>query len=248
WVSMIDYRDDMVYGPQILGRAAESYRKIRNTARYLLGNLYDFDPSRDVVPLDQLLDLDRWILARAAEVVDRCRRAYEEYEFHVIYHRILDLCTVDLSALYLDVSKDTMYAEAPASRARRSAQTAMYHILRGLVGVLAPVLSFTTEEIHEAMPGKKEVSVHVTDLPRLPEIGIDQQAWDRLLLLREMVSKVLERARASGQIGQSLEADIALHGNFSPKTLLGNLNVDLAKLFIVSHVGFRPPAEVAGDV
>ncbi|HYS55008.1 MAG TPA: isoleucine--tRNA ligase [Thermoanaerobaculia bacterium] len=248
WVSMIDYRDDMVYGPQILGRAAESYRKIRNTARYLLGNLYDFDPARDAVPLDALLDIDRWVLSRAAQVVDRCRRAYEEYEFHVIYHRVLDLCTVDVSALYLDVLKDTMYCEAPASRARRSAQTAMFHILRGLVGVLAPVLSFTTEEIYEAMPGEKEPSVHITELPRLPEIGIDVQAWDRLLVLREMVSKVLERARAVGQIGQSLEADIALHGNFSPKSLLGNLNVDLAKFFIVSHVDFRPPDEVIGDV
>jgi isoleucyl-tRNA synthetase len=248
WVSMIDYRDDMVYGPQILGRAAESYRKIRNTARYLLSNLYDFDPSRDAVALDALSDIDKWALSRAAEVVDRCRRAYEEYEFHIIYHRVLDLCTVDLSSLYLDISKDTTYCEAPASRERRSAQTAMFHILRGLVGVLAPVLSFTAEEIYEAMPGKKEVSVHVTDLPRVPAIGVDVAAWDRLLVLREMVSKVLERARGAGQIGQSLEADVVLHGNFSPKALTGDLKVDLAKFFIVSHVDFRPADEVVGDV
>ncbi len=248
WVSMIDYRDDMVYGPQILGRAAESYRKIRNTARYLLSNLYDFVPERDGLPLDQLRDVDRWILSRAAEVVDRCRRGYEEYEFHVIYHRVLDLCTVDLSALYLDISKDTMYCEAPASEERRSAQTAMLHILRGLVGVLAPIVSFTAEEIYEAMPGRKEISVHMTDLPQLPAIGIDVAAWDRLLVLRDMVSKVLERARATGQIGQSLEADVALHGDFSPRMLMGNLNVDLAKFFIVSHVDFRPPSEVVGDV
>jgi isoleucyl-tRNA synthetase len=245
---MIDYRDDMVYGPQILGRAAESYRKIRNTARYLLSNLYDFDPSRDAVALDALSDIDKWALSRAAEVVDRCRRAYEEYEFHIIYHRVLDLCTVDLSSLYLDISKDTTYCEAPASRERRSAQTAMFHILRGLVGVLAPVLSFTAEEIYEAMPGKKEVSVHVTDLPQVPAIGVDVAAWDRLLVLREMVSKVLERARGAGQIGQSLEADVVLHGNFSPKALTGDLKVDLAKFFIVSHVDFRPPDEVVGDV
>src|SRR5439155_13384106 len=135
WVSMIDYRDDMVYGPQILGRAAESYRKIRNTARYLLANLYDLDPARDAVPLDELLDIDRWVLSRAAEVVDRCHRAYEEYEFHIIYHRVLDLCTVDVSALYLDVSTDTMYCEAPASRDRRSAQTAMVHNHDHQVGV-----------------------------------------------------------------------------------------------------------------
>ncbi|HEX9492876.1 MAG TPA: class I tRNA ligase family protein, partial [Thermoanaerobaculia bacterium] len=140
------------------------------------------------------------------------------------------------------------YCEAPASEERRSAQTAMFHILRGLVGVLAPILSFSAEEIYEAMPGRKEVSVHVTDLPQLPAIGIDVAAWDRLLVLRDMVSKVLERARATGQIGQSLEADVALHGHFSPRTLMGNLNVDLAKFFIVSHVDFRPPSEVVGDV
>src|SRR5438128_11346403 len=155
WVAMVDYRDDVVYGKGILGRAAEAYRKIRNTARYLLSNLSDFDPERDALPIHELLDIDKWALARAAEVIERCRRAYDEYEFHVVYHRVLDLCTVDLSAVYLDVSKDTLYCEAPASRARRSAQTAMYHILRGIVGVMAPILAFTAEEIYEAMPGAK---------------------------------------------------------------------------------------------
>jgi isoleucyl-tRNA synthetase len=248
WVSMIDYRDDMAFGPQIVGRAAESYRKIRNTARYLLSNLGDFDPHRDTVPLDQLQDVDRWALARAAEVIDRCRKAYEEYEFHIVYHRILELCTVTLSSLYLDLSKDTLYCEAPGSPERRSAQTAMYHILRGIVGVLAPILSFTADEIYEAMPGATEESVHLTDLPQLPAIGIDVAAWDRLLVLRDMVSKVLERARAAGQIGQSLEADIVLRGDFSPKALFGDLDIDLAKFFIVSHVDFRPPDEIVGDL
>ncbi len=248
WVAMVDYRDDVVYGKSILGRAGEAYRKIRNTCRYLLSNLSDFDPERDAIPLDELLDIDRWILARAAEVVERCRRAYQEYEFHVVYHRVLDLCSVELSALYLDITKDRMYCEAPKSHQRRSAQTAMIHILRGVVGVLAPILSFTADEIYDAMPGPKEASVHLTELPRLPEIGIDVAAWDRLFVLREMVSKVLERARGAAQIGQSLEADIALHGDFSPKALMGNLNVDLAKFFIVSHVDFRPPSEIVGDV
>ena len=248
WVAMVDYRDDVVYGKSILGRAGEAYRKIRNTCRYLLSNLSDFDPERDAIPLDELLDIDRWILARAAEVVERCRRAYQEYEFHVVYHRVLDLCSVELSALYLDITKDRMYCEAPKSHQRQSAQTAMIHILRGIVGVLAPILSFTADEIYDAMPGPKEASVHLTELPRLPEIGIDVAAWDRLFVLREMVSKVLERARGAAQIGQSLEADIALHGDFSPKALMGNLNVDLAKFFIVSHVDFRPPSEIVGDV
>ena len=249
WVAMVDYRDDVVYGKGILARAAEAYKKIRNSgARYLLSNLYDFDPQRDAVPFNELLDIDKWALGRAAELVDRCRRAYDEYEFHIVYHRVLDFCSVELSSLYLDISKDTMYCEAPKSRERRSAQTAMYQILRGLAGVLAPILSFTADEIYEAMPGQKEASVHLTDLPQLPEVGVDLGAWDRLFVLREMVSKVLERARGAGQIGQSLEADIALHGDFSPKALTGALNIDLAKFFIVSHVDFRPPGEVVGDV
>jgi len=248
WVAMVDYRDDVVYGKGILGRAAEGYKKIRNSgARYLLSNLYDFDPQRDALPVDELLDIDKWAFARAAELVERCRRAYDEYEFHIVYHRVLDFCSVELSSLYLDISKDTMYCEAPKSRERRSAQTAMYNILRGLVGVLAPILSFTADEIYEAMPGPKEASVHLTEIPHLPEVGVDLAAWDRLFVLREMVAKVLERARGAGEIGQSLEADVALHGDFSPKTLTGNLNIDLAKFFIVSHVDFRPPAEVAGD-
>jgi isoleucyl-tRNA synthetase len=246
WVAMIDYHDDMAWGRDILTRASEAYRKIRNTARYLLSNLSDFDPSRDAVPLDQLLDADKWVLSLAAETFERCRRAYEEYDFHVVYHRVLELCTVQLSALYLDISKDTLYCEAPASRARRSAQTAMDQILRGLVGIVAPILSFTAEEIYEAMPGEKEVSVHLTEFAQLPAVGVDGPAWDRILALREAASKVLERARAAQQIGQSLEADIALHGSIDAAALLGNVNVDLAKIFIVSHVDFTSTAAAEG--
>ena len=244
WVAMIDYHDDMAWGRDILARAADAYRKIRNTARFLLANIGDFHPDRDAVPFDELADADRWILSRAAETFDRCRRAYDDYEYHVVYHRLLDLCTVDLSALYLDISKDTMYCEGPASRARRSAQTAIFHILRGLVGLLAPVLSFTAEEIYEAMPGTKEQSVHLTDFVQLPEIGVDNAAWDRVLVVREVASKVLERARAAQQIGQSLEADVTLHG-VTEDALLGTLDIDVAKILIVSHVNFTggpPPA------
>ena len=248
WVAMIDYHDDMVWGKDILARAAEAYRKIRNTARYLVSNLSDFHPDRDAVALDQLLDIDRWALARAADAFDRCRRAYDEYEFHLVYHRILDLCTVDLSALYLDISKDTLYCEGATSHPRRSAQTAMFHILRGLATFLAPILSFTAEEIYEAMPGVKERSVHLSDFSQLPAVGIDVAAWDRVLLLRETAAKVLERARAAQQIGQSLEADVTLHGDFDPAVLLGNLNIDLAKFFIVSHVDLsRAPAPSPAD-
>ncbi|MEO6259639.1 MAG: isoleucine--tRNA ligase [Thermoanaerobaculia bacterium] len=256
WVSMIDYRDDMAMSKEILSRIADSYRKIRNTARYLLSNLKDellgtsamFDPEKDAVPFDQLLDTDRWILARAAETFDRCRKAYEEYEFHTVYHRMLDLCTVDLSALYVDISKDTLYCEAPASRERRSAQTAMYEVLRGMVSLIAPILSFTAEEIYEAVPGKRERSVHLTEFPRLIAPTTDMAAWARIFRLREAVLQVLERARNAKQIGAFLEADIQLHGDFPLAALTGSLQVDLAKLFIVSHVDLRPASPSATDV
>jgi len=236
WVSVSDYTDDIPFGPQIMTRTSEAYRKIRNTARYLLSNLNDFDPAKDAVPLDQLQPLDRWIYDRAARVVERCRRAYEEYEFHAVYHRVLELCTVDLSAIYLDASKDTMYCDGPASPERRSAQTAMYHVLRGLTTVIAPILSFTADEIYEAMPGEKKASVHLDEIPKMEPILTPEEVmtWGQLIKWRDAVMPVLEKARAAKEIGQSLEADVRLTGNV-PQT-----GVDLAKLFIVSHVDVTP--------
>ena len=244
WVSVSDYTTDIPFGPQILSRTSEAYRKIRNTARFLLANLSDFDPAVDAVPVDQLQPLDRWILDRASRAVARCREAYEEYEFHVVYHRMLELCTVDLSQVYLDASKDTMYCDAPASPERRSAQTAMYEVLRGLVTVIAPILSFTADEIYEAMPGQKEASVHLAEIPRL-DVSLpakDAEEWSRVMRLREAVLPVLERARAAKQIGQSLEADITLHGDV-------RTSIDLARLCIVSHVDVRPAAnDAVGEI
>ena len=244
WVSVSDYTDDILFGPQIMTRTAEAYRKIRNTARYLLSNLYDFDPANDAVPLDQLQPIDRWIYDRAARVVERCRRAYEEYEFHAVYHRVLELCTVDLSAIYLDASKDTMYCDAPQSPERRSGQTAMYHVLRGITTVIAPILTFTADEIYEAMPGEKEASVHLAEIPKMePLLSTEEAAsWAQLLKLRDAVMPVLEKARAAKEIGQSLEADVKITGTV-PQT-----GVDLAKFFIVSHVDVTPSDAETVDV
>ncbi|HEX2120685.1 MAG TPA: isoleucine--tRNA ligase, partial [Thermoanaerobaculia bacterium] len=243
WVSVSDYTDDIPFGPQILARTSDGYRKIRNTARFLLANLSDFDPAKDAVPHGELQPLDRWILDRASRAVQRCREAYESYEFHAVYHRMLELCTVDLSSIYLDASKDTMYCEAPDSRERRSAQTAMFHVLRGITGVIAPILSFTADEIYEAMPGAKEASVHLTEIPRLEMTlaAAEAEEWSRLLRLRDGVLTVLERARAAKEIGQSLEADITLHGEV-------RTSIDLAKLFIVSHVDLAPAGDAADAV
>jgi isoleucyl-tRNA synthetase len=248
WVAVSDYTADMPFGPQIIARVGEAYRKIRNTARYLLANLFDFDPARDAVPIEELLDADKWALDRAVGVFNRCRQAYDEFEYHLVYHRVLELCTIDLSAIYLDLSKDTTYIEAPASRARRSAQTVMYEIVRGLTSTIAPILSFTAEEIYEALPGPKEQSVHLTELPRLESrlSDADRSAWERILQLREEVTKIIEPARKEKRIGQSLEADITVYGDFSPEALLGSVNVDLSKVFIVSHVHFKPLSGFTG--
>jgi len=242
WVSVSDYTDDMPFGPQILARTSEGYRKIRNTARFLLANLSDFDPAQDAVSVDRLQPLDRWILERASRAVARCRRAYEDYEFHAVYHRILELCTVDLSSIYLDASKDTMYCEGPASPERRSAQTAMYYALLGMVTCIAPILTFTADEIYEAMPGEKEASVHLAEIPRPNSTlsGAEAESWERVLKLRDAVLSVLERARAGKMIGQSLEADITLYGNVPT-------DVDLAKLFIVSHVDVKEADDTVAD-
>jgi isoleucyl-tRNA synthetase len=241
----------MLFGPQVLNRTADAYKKIRNTARYLLMNLSDFDPDKDALPVDQLLDIDRWAVDRAGQAFQRCAQAYGDYEFHVIYHRIVELCTVDLSATYIDVSKDNIYIEAPASKARRSAQTAMYKILQGLVAILAPIVPFTAEEIYEAMPGKKEKSIHLTDFPTFEGMALDQKrrdTWERILQLREEVNRVIEPARKAKQIGQSLEADITLYTDFAPEALLEEVNVDLAKVFIVSHIDFKPLSQFNGTV
>ncbi|MHB0969699.1 MAG: isoleucine--tRNA ligase [Thermoanaerobaculia bacterium] len=239
WVAMIDYRDDMGIGNEIVSRIAEAYRKIRNTARFLLANLNDFDPEHDGLPFSELEDLDRWALAQGRSVFDRCKRAYEEFEFHIVYHRTVELCTVDLSSVYLDILKDRLYVEAPGSKSRRSAQTAMYYILKGLVSTIAPILSFTADEIYEALPGRKEDSVHLTEFPSYDKFALtteDSEAWTRIFRLREAATKVLEKARAERQIGQSLEADLVLTGRFNQHKLFGDVRTDLASVFIVSHV------------
>ncbi|MBW3670324.1 MAG: isoleucine--tRNA ligase [Acidobacteria bacterium] len=244
WVAMINYRDDVGMGKEILSRISESYRKIRNTARFLLANLSDFDPSTDSVPLEELEEIDRWILWRASVVFSQCRGAYERYEFHTVYHRLLDLCTVDISAIYLDVSKDTLYIEAPEDRKRRSAQTAMYRIARGLATMAAPIIPFTAEEIHDHIPHREYQSVHLTRFDEWQSVDLSESkitAWQRLFQLREAVTGVLEDARGRKEIGQSLAADIRLSGDVA--AMSSAVDFDLSKLFIVSHVDLTDSIE-----
>jgi isoleucyl-tRNA synthetase len=166
WVTMVDYREDMPISEQMFTRLGEAYRKIRNTARYLLSNLHDYDPSTHAVAEGSLEEIDRWALDNHRRVVERLRRAYDRYEFHLVYHQIVQYCSSDLSALYFDVLKDRLYCDAKDGERRRSAQTILHRIALDLTRLLAPVLPFTADEIWEHLPGS-EASVHLALFPEL---------------------------------------------------------------------------------
>ncbi|WP_305042872.1 isoleucine--tRNA ligase [Geoalkalibacter sp.] len=239
WVAAQDYRDDIRISQEILQRLSDAYRRIRNTARYILGNLHDFDPAADRVPLGDLLEIDRWALSRLEGLVKRVERSYEDYEFHVLYHAVHNFCAVDMSAFYLDVLKDRLYIKPPKSLARRSAQTAMYLILDALTRLIAPVLSFTADEIWVELPGEREPSVHLAGFPRFEAGLIDAELegrYEQLLKVRADVSKALELARNDKRIGSSLEARVQLLAPESVKDLLVRYQAELAELFIVSQV------------
>ena len=241
WVASADYQDDDPISEEILARCAEAYRKIRNTARYLISNLYDFDPAANGVAPGELLPLDRWALHQARRLASRVSDAYERYEFHIVYHSVVNFCATTLSAFYLDVLKDRLYASPADSRQRRSAQTAMSRIGRVIATLAAPVLPFTAEEIWEALPGSKEESVHLARfeaLDDLPQEPLPEEAWDRLMKLREEAAVLLEQARREKTIGSSLEGAIALTANADlerDRTSTGAAGAGLADLFIVSE-------------
>jgi isoleucyl-tRNA synthetase len=246
---MLNYKEDARFGKEIEQRLVEAYRKIRNTWRFLLGNLSDFDPDKDAVGEAELLDLDRWILERSEEVWRRMRRAYEDYEYHTVLHALLDFFTVDLSAFYLDVVKDRVYCSAKKSVLRRSAQTAMFEVLRGSLLFAAPILSFTADEVwaHAPSHSGKEGSVHLGEFPAERSwLGRRGQAFIEdmkgLLAVRETVLKELERSRGEGLIGNSLEASVTLKAPAPGAALLKKYQGDLAALFIVSEVSVEPAA------
>ena len=255
WVASSDYRDDDPISEEILARCAEAYRKIRNTARYAISNLYDFDPATDGVRFGDLLPIDRWALEQTRRLASRVAQAYREYEFHLVYHSLVNFCATTLSAFYLDVLKDRLYASPPASRQRRSAQTALSRIGRCLATLAAPVLPFTAEEIWEALPGSKEQSVHLARfeaLDDLPKDPLPADAWDRVMKLREEAAALLEAARREKTIGSSLEGAIAYTPSAeldSDRLAIGATGPGLADLFIVSEtVPEATPSEGTGWV
>ena len=251
WTASVEFNEDVRLSETILTRLIDAYRKLRNTFRYLLGNLYDFNPQTDAVPAAEMLELDQWILLRAEALVARCRAWYDEFAFHKVYHALYDFATVDLSALYLDVLKDRLYTTAAKSHARRSAQTALHRLVHALVRLVAPVMTFTAEEVwgHLGQPG----SVHLALFPDPAELAAGlpdehrkrAENWDRLMIVREDVLKSLEEARKEKFIGAPLEARVRLTANGNLFPLLLEYARELPALFIVSQVALN---EKPGDV
>src|SRR5213594_1966841 len=240
WVAAEDYTQDIRVSMEILDRLADAYRRMRNTFRFLLGNLGDFDPARDRQSYARLDEVDRWVLDRLARLVGRVRRAYEEYEFHTVFHSVHNFCAVDLSALYLDVIKDRLYTSLPDDARRRAAQTACYEIFAALTRLMAPILTFTSEEAWRHLPGTRSESVHFERFPDAPREWLDdtlQRDWDRLLEVRREVAKALETARTAKLIGSALEAAVRIPR--APEDLPALLQTKrdlLPTLFLVSGV------------
>jgi isoleucyl-tRNA synthetase len=250
WVSSADYKNDVAASPRIMKQMVEAYRKIRNTLRFLLGNLYDFDPVQNKVAYPDLKEIDRWVLHKLSRVIERVLKAYDDYEFHVVYHTVHNFCTVELSSIYLDIVKDRVYVDAKDSLGRRAAQTVMYEILNALVRLLAPILVFTADEIWSYLPGKKEGSdIQIELMPKVQEEWLDsslEEKWARILDLRYDITKALEIARQDKQINHSLTATIDLYvSDQATYAFLADIG-NLAEIVIVSELKIHQEEAPAG--
>ena len=240
WISSVDYQGDVRLSDKIVKSMSDVYRKIRNTFRYLLGNLSDFDPKTDSVAYADMEELDRWALLRMEQVKETVLKAYDDYEFHVMYHAVHNFCTVDLSAIYLDILKDRLYTEKADSKLRRSAQTAMYEILTTLVRLVAPVLCFTSEEVWQALPNKeeREWSVHMSDMPKVNEAYLDKELdekWKKRLAVRSVAMKALEEARQAKVIGHPLDAEVTVYADGEAYDIVKAMEKELADFLLVSQ-------------
>ena len=251
WVSSTDYRSDIANSMNIFKQTGESYRKLRNTLRYLLGNLNDFDIEKDIVPFAEMSDLDKWAMIKLNKLIQTVLQAYEDYEFHIVFHSIHRFCVVDMSAFYLDVNKDLLYSEKADAPARRSVQTVLYRIADALTRLLTPILAFTTEEVYKYLPkpaGSPE-SVQLLDMPQFdPAIADDalEERYERFLAYREKVSAALEEARKAKSIGHSLDACVTITPDQEAYEVLKPLEDKLSMLFITSKAVLNPPASVDG--
>jgi len=254
WLSSVDYKNDINVSMGLIQRMSEAYRRIRNTFRYLLGNLAGFNPETDAVPVDAMLELDRWALSELQNLVERVTRAFEEYQFHRMYHEVHNFCAVEMSAFYLDVLKDRLYCEAPASLERRSAQTAMHRILGVLVKLVAPVLVHTAHEVWEHLEYREDLdSVHLALWPE-PDEGLKDARLDarfeRLMKVREEVAREIEKMRNEKTVGSGLEVAVTLYAEDDEvKALLEGFGDDLSTLFLTSDVTLaaeKPESAVEG--
>lgn len=253
WVASENYREDIRVSNEILKRLTEAYRKIRNTYRFLLGNLHDFNPEKDAVPLNDLEEIDRYILYRFQVINERIRKAFENFEFHVFFHTFYNFCVVDMSSFYLDIIKDRLYTYPRQSTGRRSGQTALNFLLKGMTQLMAPILSFTADEVWSFMSEKNRDcdSVHLSRFPENPDLSFSDdlvEKWETITRLRGEVSKALELKRQEKVIGHSLDAKVTLKLPQNIKALFDGAEEDLQFIFIVSAVEFADSLEGEGDV
>jgi isoleucyl-tRNA synthetase len=262
WVAATDYRGEMTVSDEILKRTGDAYRRLRNTARFLLANLNGFEPARDLLDPQTMLGLDRWTVDRTRRLQEQVLQAYNEYEFHRIYQLVHNFCAVDMGSFYLDIIKDRQYTTRADSIPRRSAQTAMYHVVEALVRWFAPVTSFTAEEIWRHIPGQRAESVFLSTWYELPSTGyteselqrhMDAGFWERVITVRDAVSKELEKLRVGGAIGSSLDAEVDLYADGKTAALLRLLEDELRFVLITSYarvhdVAARPDGAVEADI
>jgi len=237
WVASVDYQADVRVSDAILKQVAEVYRKIRNTFRFLLGNLSDFNPETDAIPVNELREVDRYILVKLNKLIDKVKTSYENYEFAGVYHSVHNFCTIELSSFYLDFAKDILYIEAADQHDRRSIQTVLYDALLSLTKLVTPILPHTADEVWKHIDSVKEESVQLVDMPnsvKIPNAEALEAKWDSFMELRDDVLKALEKARNEKVIGKSLAASVTLYPNNETKALLDSVEENLKQLFIVS--------------
>ncbi len=248
WVAATDYSSEMSVSDEILKRMSDSYRRMRNTLRFLLGNLAGFDPGRDALPVDRMLEIDRWMLARAGALQAEVVKAYRAYDFHVVYQRVHGFCVIELGSFWLDILKDRLYTMPAASPARRSAQTAMYQVAEAMVRWLAPILSFTSEEVWKYLPGKREESVLFANWWALPEVPASMEIdWAAVIALKTDVARELERLRAAGRLGAPLEAAVDVYLDEAQHRRMAAFGDELRFVLITSSARLLPAGERPAD-
>lgn len=248
WVASTDYTGEMSVSDEILKRAADSYRRIRNTARFLLANLNGFDPKRDLVKPEEMIVLDRWAVDCALNAQKEIQEAYDNYQFHAVVQRLMKFCSIEMGSFYLDIIKDRQYTTKADSLARRSCQTALWHIAEALVRWIAPILSFTADEIWQYIPGERAEFVFTEEFydglfPLSAEETMNDAYWQQVLKLRDEVNRVLEQARADKTIGAALEAEVTLYANDEYAKILSQLGDELRFVLITSKAEVKPLAE-----